>query len=84
MGKIQQKKRLLYIDILNIIACMCVIFMHCNGIAHQYSDTTAWRQSMVIETIAYWAVPVYFMISGATLMDYRDKYLTRVFFKKRF
>lgn len=63
---------------------MCVIFMHCNGIAHQYSDTTAWRQSMVIETIAYWAVPVYFMISGATLMDYRDKYLTRVFFKKRF
>src|SRR5699024_2326694 len=31
-----------------------------------------------------WAVPVYFMISGATLLDYRDKYLTRVFFKKRF
>ena len=58
--------------------------MHCNGIAHQYSDTAAWRQSMVIETIAYWAVPVYFMISGATLLDYRDKYLTRVFFKKRF
>lgn len=84
MGKIQQKKRLLYIDILNILACLCVIFMHCNGIAHQYSDTAAWRQSMVIETIAYWAVPVYFMISGATLMDYRDKYLTRVFFKKRF
>lgn len=84
MGKIQQKKRLLYIDILNILACLCVIFMHCNGIAHQYSDTAAWRQSMVIETIAYWAVPVYFMISGATLLDYRDKYLTRVFFKKRF
>ena len=62
MGKIQQKKRLLYIDILNIIACMCVIFMHCNGIAHQYSDTTAWRQSMVIETIAYWAVPVLSLI----------------------
>ena len=84
MGKTQQKKRLLYIDILNILACLCVIFMHCNGIAHQYSDTAAWRQSMVIETIAYWAVPVYFMISGASLLDYRDKYLTRVFFKKRF
>ena len=84
MGKTQQKKRLLYIDILNILACLCVIFMHCNGIAHQYSDTAAWRQSMVIETIAYWAVPVYFMISGATLLDYLDKYLTRVFFKKRF
>ena len=47
MGKTQQKKRLLYIDILNILACLCVIFMHCNGIAHQYSDTAAWRQSMV-------------------------------------
>lgn len=84
MIRVQQKKRYSYIDILNILACLCVIFMHCNGIAHQYSNTAAWRQSMVVETIAYWAVPVYFMISGATLLNYRDKYLTRVFFKKRF
>lgn len=84
MKQLHQKKRYFYIDILNILACLCVIFMHCNGIAHEYSDTTAWKQSMFIETVAYWAVPVFFMISGATLFDYREKYQTGVYFKKRF
>ena len=78
-----KKKRYIYIDVLNIFACLCVIFMHCNGIAHIYSDTRAWKESMAVETLAYWAVPVFFMISGATLLGYRDKYTTGVFFKKR-
>lgn len=38
---------------------------------------------MIVETIAYWAVPVFMMLSGATLMDYRKKYDTKTFFKKR-
>lgn len=76
-------KRYLYIDILNIFACLCVIFMHCNGIAHNYSNTRIWKESMAIETIAYWAVPVFFMISGAMLIGYREKYSTISFFRKR-
>lgn len=84
LEKTQRTKRYFYIDILNVCACLCVIFMHCNGIAHQYSNTLAWRQSTLIETIAYWAVPVFFMISGATLFNYRDKYTTGIYFKKRF
>lgn len=32
----------------------------------------------------YWAVPVFMMLSGATLMNYREKYDTKTFFKKRF
>lgn len=53
------KQHKIYLDILNVLACISVIYMHCNGIVHSFSNTTAWKQSMIIETIAYWAVPVF-------------------------
>ena len=77
------KKRILYIDILNIIACICVVAMHCNGIVHMFSNSRAWKTSLLVETLAYWAVPVFFMITGATLLDYTKKYSTRKYMKKR-
>ena len=78
------KQRKIYIDMLNIVACFCVICMHCNGIVHNYTDSIEWKQSMVVETIAYWAVPVFFMISGATLMNYDERYDTKTYLKKGF
>lgn len=77
-------KRVVYFDVLNTIACLCVLGMHCNGIVHTYEDSLAWRQSLVVESLAYWAVPVFFMLSGATLMNYRKRYSTAEFLKKRF
>ena len=79
----EKKKRYQYIDFLNIFACLSVIFMHCNGIVHTFENSRAWKESMIVEAGAYWAVPVFFMISGATLIGYRDKYRTGTFFKKR-
>ena len=38
----------------------------------------------MIESVFYSAVPVFFMITGATLMDCRKRYSTAVFLKKRF
>ena len=38
---------------------------------------------MVVETFCYWAVPVFFMITGATLMEYRDRYDTGTYFRRR-
>lgn len=73
MRKINQKEHYFYIDILRILACLCVIYMQCNRIADPYTDTSVYRQRMFVETIAYWAVPVFFMISGATLFDYRER-----------
>jgi len=37
-----------------------------------------------LETFFYFALPVFFMITGATLMEYRKRYDTKVFLKKRF
>ena len=77
-------KRVLYFDLLNICACICVVALHCNGIVHSYSDARCWKTSLIVETVAYWAVPVFFMLTGATLMDYRKKYSTKEYFIKRF
>lgn len=79
----RKKKYILYFDLLNIVACFCVIYMHCNSTVHAYSNTRVWKESLFVETVAYWAVPIFFMLSGATLMEYREKYDTKTYFKKR-
>lgn len=79
----EHNRRIFYLDLLNITASFCVVAMHCNGIVHSYSDSLAWKQSLIVEVLAYWAVPIFFMISGVTLLNYRTKYSTRVFIKKR-
>ena len=79
-----QKKRVLYFDVLNILACIAVISLHHNGVVHTYSNSWTWKTALLVETGAYWAVPVFLMLSGATLMNYRKNYDTVTFFKKRF
>lgn len=78
------KKRLVYLDILNIFAMFAVVALHVNGIVHNNPNIRAWNTSLIIKCLFYWGVPVYLMISGATLMNYRSKYDTKTFFKKRF
>lgn len=84
-NKLENKKkdRILYYDVLNILSCIAVIALHHNGLVHAFEDTLAWRESLVVECGLYWAVPVFLMISGANLLNYREKYSTAVYFKKR-
>ncbi len=79
-----KKRRILYYDVLNILATLGVVFLHCNGNAHVYSNTLGWYQALAVEVFVYWSVPIFFMLSGATLMGYRKRYTTKEFFKKRF
>lgn len=83
-SQLKSKDRVLYFDILNIVATFGVIMLHCNGRAHTYSETLAWYQALLVEVFVYWPVPIFFMLSGATLIRYRDRYTTIDFFKKRF
>lgn len=73
-----------YFDVLNIVACLAVLILHHNGIVWQFSKSWSWRISLLVECAFYWAVPIFLMLSGATLMNYREKYSTQIFFKKRF
>lgn len=77
------KKYILYFDLLNIFACFAVVALHVNGAVHTFTKTRNWVSCMFIEALFYFAVPVFFMLTGATLMNYRKRYDTGAFFKKR-
>lgn len=77
-------RRIVYFDILNVIACFCVVCMHCNGWIHKFIHDDLWGTRVMVEVVCYFAVPVFFMLSGATLLNYRQRYSTTEFYKKRF
>ena len=78
-----QNNRIDFIDFLNVICCIAVIALHCNGCFWKFSYQPYWKTSVIIECLFYFAVPCFFMITGATLIDYRCKYNTKTYFIKR-
>ena len=78
-------QRIIYLDILNIMACLWVVLLHHNGIVHDFSSVSlnAWTQALFIEVVCYFAVPIFLMLTGVTLMEYRKRYDTKTFFQKR-
>lgn len=77
------KEKINYISVLSVISAFAVVILHTNGCFWKYSTDRYWVTANVIESLMYFAVPVFFMISGATLINYRDRYTTKEFFKKR-
>lgn len=77
------KNRVLYFDLLNIAACLGVIWLHCSGDAFTFRMDKYWLMSLAIQVAAHFAVPVFFMLTGANLMGYKEKYSTKMYFKRR-
>ena len=77
------KERKLYIQILSVFSCFSVVVLHVNGCFWTFSYERYWITANIMESIFYFAVPIFFMISGATLIDYRKRYSTKNFLKKR-
>jgi len=73
----------IYIDFLAIVSAFAVVMLHANGVFWSHPAGRLWITSNCIETMFYFAVPIFFMISGATLMDYWDKYSTKEYFIRR-
>lgn len=65
-------------------------FLLCRGMsAYVFSvfslqHTFLWTFQELMQAMFIFAVPIFFMVSGMNLLDYRKKYSTKVFFKKRF
>ena len=73
-----------YIDFASVICAITVVILHTNGCFWTFSATESyWPSSNVVENLFYCAVPVFYMISATTLVDYRERYDTGTFFKKR-
>ena len=72
-----------YISLMNVIAAVSVVILHANVSFWLDRSKPFWAVSNVIESVFYFAVPVFFMLTGATLIDYQERYSTKDFFKKR-
>ena len=66
------KKRILWVDILNIVACLGVLLMHTSN--HQvhswngeYNMDFWW--GLLTHTLDYWPVPIFLMLSGNNILS---------------
>lgn len=75
----------MYIDILNILATFFVLELHSSQ-AFFSKNASPWiyQQTKIIQVLFIPAVLLFFMISGAMLLEYRNRQSTQLFFKKRF
>ena len=73
-----------FITLASVIAALSVMLLHTNNCFWWMNvGDSRWPFANIIETVFYFAAPLYFMISGATLMNYRDRYSTGQYFAKR-
>lgn len=77
------KQKINYLSLASVISAFAVVMLHTNGVFWWFSTEGYWFSANIIESVLYFAVPVFFMISGATLIDYRERYTTKEYFKKR-
>ena len=69
---------------MQVICALSVVTLHVNSCFWIFSATEwYWISANIIECVLYFAVPIFFMITGITLLDYQERYSTRVYFHKR-
>lgn len=76
------KQKKVYFEFIRIIACSLVLFNHTTGY-HLYSMTSGVKQYiyMCLAMVTKINVPLFFMISGAVLLDREESIVT--VFKRR-
>lgn len=78
------KKNIEYINLASVISAIAVVFLHANDCFWRFSSTERyWVTANIIECVFYFAVPVFFMISGVTLLDFNKRYGLKQYFFKR-
>lgn len=86
MESILKNNRIVYIDILRIISILAVVVLHITAdLLTRTNDfnTSSWWVSNILNSVSRFAVPVFFMISGAMILHieirtYKDFYLKRI------
>ena len=75
--------RIPYLSFIQVVSAFAVVVLHTNGCFWEYSSESYWFTANIIECLFYFAVPVFFMNTGITLIDYQDRYSTKEYFMKR-
>ena len=72
-----------WINLISVSSCIAVVFLHTNGCFWMFSKDRYWATANIIECFFYYAVPCFFMITGATLIDFNERYSIGIYFEKR-
>lgn len=75
--------RLVFVDVLNVVSCLAVVALHVSLSVFIPERTSSWVIDIWFQGCSIFAVPVFFMVSGANLLTYRERYSTGDFFYKR-
>ena len=75
--------RIEYISLASVLSAIAVVYLHANGCFWAFSSSRYWFTANIIESVFYFAVPIFFMISGAMLIDFNKKYSLKEYFQKR-
>ena len=79
----QTNSRIIYIDVLRIIAAFAVILLHVSS--QRFKDcfpSDEWIVRMIYNSLGRWSVPVFVMISGALFLDKSKKINIKRLFSK--
>ncbi|MDI7743216.1 acyltransferase family protein [Lysinibacillus fusiformis] len=85
--KEQQKEQIVYIDFLRIFAAFAVVLLHTSApllVRIAENNTEHFIQGNIINSATRWSVPIFFMISGALLLNSKRDFDLTFFLKKRF
>lgn len=82
----QKNKRLIYLDVLRILAAFAVVMIHTTALYVTYIPDTEpfieWGIYIFFNNSSRWAVPVFTMISGSLFLDNNKTLKIRIFYKK--
>ena len=81
-----EHKQIDYISVSKIIASFSVVILHTNSKFwkfkfHNYKNY--WISANIIEGVFYFAVPIFVLCIGATLLDFNERYGLIKYYKKR-
>jgi surface polysaccharide O-acyltransferase-like enzyme len=81
------KEQIIYMDFLRIFAAFAVIVLHAAAPLLKKmaeGETTLFMHGNLIDSATRWCVPIFFMISGALLLNSKRDFDLAFFLKKRF
>lgn len=79
-----QERRLWYLDFLRILATFAVIMLHVSPLGYLEVDVASgqWKAMNLISSLGIWAVPVFYMISGALFLSEKKAFNTKRLYQK--
>ena len=77
-----QKREIIY-DYIRVIACLCVIGIHCTGFLTNYTiGSSIWWAGTIIQSIVRIGLPIFTLLSGVLILNSKDEKVSKFYFKR--